>query len=222
MTLKQAEADRRYHAAVKAFDNDDMELFLDEFFKAIHLRYDNEKPVIRRYIRHKLGIIRRLKEENKRLRRCNDERNEALRKYAYEYYLMGNECVIKARDYRAALANFDKALTLDPTLVDAWVRKGVTLVDMDEKIEAMACFNEAVRLSPLYFKALYNRGKLRLDCGDHDGAASDLAKAVAQKPQHASAHERLGDAFMQLGLTDMAAQHWAMAEDLRANKSKRK
>lgn len=220
--LKQAEADRRYHAAVKAFDNDDMELFLDEFFKAIHLRYDIEKPVIRRYIRHKLGIIRRLKEENKRLRRCNDERNEALRKYAYEYYLMGNECVIKARDYRAALANFDKALTLDPTLVDAWVRKGVTLVDMDEKIEAMACFNEAVRLSPLYFKALYNRGKLRLDCGDHDGAASDLAKAVAQKPQHASAHERLGDAFMQLGLTDMAAQHWAMAEDLRANKSKRK
>ncbi len=220
--LKQAEADRRYHAAVKAFDNDNMELFLDEFFKAIHLRYDIEKPVIRRYIRHKLGIIRRLKEENKRLRRCNDERNEALRKYAYEYYLMGNECVIKARDYRAALANFDKALTLDPTLVDAWVRKGVTLVDMDEKIEAMACFNEAVRLSPLYFKALYNRGKLRLDCGDHDGAASDLAKAVAQKPQHASAHERLGDAFMQLGLTDMAAQHWAMAEDLRANKSKRK
>ncbi len=220
--LKQAEADRRYHAAVEAFDNDDMELFLDEFFKAIHLRYDIERPVIRRFIQRKLGIIRRLKEENKRLREINNQRNEALRKYAYEYYLMGNECVIKARDYRAALANFDKALTLDPTLVDAWVRKGVTLVDMDEKIEAMACFNEAVRLSPLYFKALYNRGKLRLDCGDHDGAASDLAKAVAQKPQHASAHERLGDAFMQLGLADMAAHHWAMAEDLRANKNKKK
>lgn len=219
--LQQAEADRRYHAAVEAFDREDMELFLDEFFKAIHLRYDIEKPAIRRYIQRKLGIIRRLKQENERMRHAQDERNEALRKYAYEYYLMGNECVIKARDYRAALANFEKALTLDPTLVDAWVRKGVTLVDTGEGIEAMACFNEAIRLSPLNFKALYNRGKLRYENQDYEGAASDFAKAVAQKPQHATAHERLGDVFMQLGLTDMAARHWAMAEDLRAHKRKK-
>lgn len=218
--MQQAEADRRYHAAIEAFDNDNMEVFLDEFFKAIHLRYDIEKPVARRYIQRKLGIIRRLKEENRKLRENNEKRNETLRQYAYEYYLMGNECVIKARDYRAALANFDKALTLDPLLVDAWVRKGVTLADMNEKIDAMACFNEAVRLSPLNFKALYNRGKLRIECQDYEGAASDLAKAVTQKPEHATAHERLGDAFMQLNLTDMAANHWAIAEDLRASKRK--
>ena len=219
--LQQAEADRRYHAAVEAFDNDNMELFLDEFFKAIHLRYDIEKPVIRRYIRKKLGIIRHLKQENARLRMAQDERNEALRKYAYEYYLMGNECVVKARNYRAALANFDKALTLDPTLVDAWVRKGVTLADTNEGIAAMACFNEAIRLSPLNFKALYNRGKLRYECHEYEGAASDFAKAVAQKPQHAAAHERLGDTFMRLGMTDMAARHWSIAEDLREQKKKK-
>ena len=219
--LQQAEADRRYHAAVEAFDNDNMELFLDEFFKAIHLRYDIEKPVIRRYIRKKLGIIRKLKQENARLRMAQDERNEALRKYAYEYYLMGNECVVKARNYRAALANFDKALTLDPTLVDAWVRKGVTLADTNEGIAAMACFNEAIRLSPLNFKALYNRGKLRYECHEYEGAASDFAKAVAQKPQHAAAHERLGDTFMRLGMTDMAARHWSIAEDLREQKKKK-
>ena len=219
--LQQAEADRRYHAAVEAFDRCDMEVFLDEFFKAIHMRYDIEKPTIRRYIRKKLGIIKQLKEENKRLRHANDQRNEVLRQYAYEYYLMGNECVVKARDYRAALANFDKALTLDPTMVDAWVRKGVTLADTNEGIAAMACFNEAIKLSPLNFKALYNRGKLRYECHEYEGAASDFAKAVAQKPQHAAAHEHLGDTFMRLGLTDMAANHWAIAEDLRAKKHKR-
>lgn len=219
--LQQAEADRRYKAAIDAFDNNNMELCLDEFFKAIHLRYDIEKPVIRRYIQRKLGIIRRLKQENARLRRAMDERNESLRQYAYEYYLMGNECVVKAHDTRAALANFDKALTLDPTLVDAWVRKGVTLVDTNEGIAAMACFNEALRLSPLNFKALYNRGKLRYECHEYEGAASDFAKAVAQKPQHAAAHERLGDSFMRLGLEDMAARHWAVAEELRQNKRKK-
>lgn len=219
--LQQAEADRRYHAAVTAFDSDDFDLFLEEFFKAIHLRYDIEKPVIRRYIRRKLGVIKKLKQENDLLRKANEERNEALRKYAYEYYLMGNECVVKARDYRAALANFDKALTLDPTMVDAWVRKGVTLADTNEGIAAMACFNEAVRLSPLNFKALYNRGKLRYECHEYEGAASDFAKAVAQKPQHAAAHERLGDAFMRLGLDEMATRHWSIADELREQKRKK-
>ncbi len=216
--LQQAEADRRYHAAITAFDQDDTELFLEEFFKAIHLRYDIEKPSIRRYIRRKLGIIKQLKEENRALREAANERNDALRKYAYEYYLMGNECVVKAHDYRAALANFDKALQLDPTLVDAWVRKGVTLADTDESIEAMACFNEAIRLSPLNFKALYNRGKLRYEQQEYEGAASDFAKAVTQKPTHATAHERLGDTFMRLGMTDTATRHWSIAEELREKK----
>ena len=219
--LQQAEADRRYHAAVEAFDNDDIELFLDEFFKAIHLRYDIEKPAIRRYIRRKLGIIKKLKEQNHHLLEASYKRNAILRQYAQEYYEMGNECVVKARDYRAALANFDKALTLDPTLVDAWVRKGVTLVDCGELIKGMECFNEAIRLSPLNFKALYNRGKLRYECKDYEDALSDFAKAVTQKPFHAAAHERLGDTLMQLNMADMAAQHWSIAEEIRENKKKK-
>ena len=219
--LQQAEADRRYHAAAEAFDHDDFGLFLDEFFKAIHLRYDIEKPAIRRYIRRKLGIIKKLKEENRRLLESSHQRNDTLRQYAREYYEMGNECVVKARDYRAALANFDKALTLDPTLVDAWVRKGVTLVDCGDRIKGMECFNEAVRLSPLNFKALYNRGKLRFECKDYEEALSDFAKAVTQKPLHAAAHERLGDTFMRLNMTDMATRHWSIAEELRESKKKK-
>ena len=134
---------------------------------------------------------------------------------------MGTECVVKARDSRAALANFDKALTLDPTLVDAWVRKGVTLVDCGDRIKGMECFNEAVRLSPLNFKALYNRGKLRFECKDYEEALSDFAKAVTQKPLHAAAHERLGDTFMRLNMTDMATRHWSIAEELRESKKKK-
>ncbi len=78
---------------------------------------------------------------------------------------------------RAALANFDKALSLDPTLIDAWVRKGITLEGQGDEHGAMACYNEAVRLSPLSFKALYNRGKLRYKQGDYETALSDFAKS---------------------------------------------
>lgn len=217
-SLKAAQADRLYHEAAGYFDNADFEAFLDTFFKAIHTRYDIEKPVAKRYIRRKLGVIRKLREENAALRDELNERNAALRKYAYEYYLLGNECVTKAHDSRAALANFDKALSLDPTLVDAWVRKGVTLSDMNDKHEAMVCFNEAVRLSPRLFKAVYNRGKLRYELGEYEGALSDLAKAVELKPLNATAHDRLGDAFIKMDLPDFAQKHWSIAETIRENK----
>lgn len=217
-SLKAAQADRLYHEAAGYFDNADFEAFLDTFFKAIHTRYDIEKPVAKRYIRRKLGVIRKLREENAALRDELNERNAALRKYAYEYYLLGNECVTKAHDSRAALANFDKALSLDPTLVDAWVRKGVTLSDMNDKHEAMVCFNEAVRLSPRLFKAVYNRGKLRYELGEYEGALSDLAKAVELKPLNATAHDRLGDAFIKMDLPDFAQKHWNIAETIRENK----
>ena len=88
--------------------------------------------------------------------------------------------------------------------------------------EAMACYNEALRLSPLNFKALYNRGKLRYKQGDYESALSDFAKAVKQKPLHATAHDRLGDTFIKLEMPDMAARHWAIAEELREKKQQNK
>lgn len=42
--LKQAQADVQYAAATKAFDRGDFDTFLTEFFKAIHSRYDIERP----------------------------------------------------------------------------------------------------------------------------------------------------------------------------------
>ena len=193
---------------------------LQSFFKAIHTRYDIEKPVIQRYIRRKLNVINQLREKNRELRQSLADKDTVLRKYAREYYLLGNECITKAKDVRAALANFDKALALDPTMVDAWVRKGITHEDSGDEHEAMRCYNEAVRLSPLNFKALYNRGRLRYKQGDYEAALSDFAKAVKQKPGHATAHDRLGDTFIKLDMPDMAARHWAIAEELREERQR--
>ena len=73
---------------------------------------------------------------------------------------MGNECITKAHDPNAAIRSFDKALKLYPEFVDAWVRKGVTLLDMGDGFQAVTCLNEAVRLNPKSFKARYNRWKI--------------------------------------------------------------
>ena len=81
------------------------------------------------------------------------QQRQNLQKYAREYYLMGNECITKAHDPRAAQANYDKALELYPEYVDAWVRKGVTFFDENRVEEAEECLNRAVQLRPQDFQS---------------------------------------------------------------------
>ena len=117
--LKQAQADVQYAAATKAFDKGDFDTFLNEFFKAIHSRYDIEKPVVQRLIRKKLNIINRLREENRSLKQAAIEKEKSLVKYAREYIIMGDEC-LKLEMKEAAMKNYEKAVALCPKFKEAW------------------------------------------------------------------------------------------------------
>ncbi|SEA41301.1 Helicase [Xylanibacter ruminicola] len=127
--LQEGKADREYHDAVTAFDRGDFKSFLDSFFKAIHLRYDIEKPHIRRYIRHKLEIINRQKREIERLKENHatemaqlknelEAKREMLKRLAAEYTIMGRECEHEHMT-EAAIRNYQKALELYPDAGDA-------------------------------------------------------------------------------------------------------
>ena len=199
--LKQAQADVQYAAAARAFDKGDFETCLEQFFLAIHSRYDIEKPAARRLIRRKLGVVNLLREQKRKLQAQMEAQKKSLQKYAREYLLMGNECITQAHDVRAALANYDKAIELYPEYIDAWIRKGITLFNEKEFFDAKNCLNRAVSLRPSEFKALYNRGKLRLQTENIEGALSDLDKATSLKPEHPG-----------------APIQWRIAEELRKKK----
>ena len=217
--LKQAQADVQYAAAARAFDKGDFETCLEQFFLAIHSRYDIEKPAARRLIRRKLGVVNLLREQKRKLQAQMEAQKKSLQKYAREYLLMGNECITQAHDVRAALANYDKAIELYPEYIDAWIRKGITLLNSKEYFDAENCFNTAVSLHPANFKAVYNRGKLRLKLENTEGAIADLDKATSLKPEHAGAHELFGDALLKTGKEVEAAIQWRIAEELRKKKS---
>jgi len=111
--MQEGEADRQYHDAIKAFDGGDFSAFLDHFFKAIHSRYDIEKPVARRFIRRKLEIINRQRAELDRLRKEQRDREKMLKRLAAEYVLLGKECE-EEHMTDAAIRNYEKALELWP------------------------------------------------------------------------------------------------------------
>ncbi len=218
--LKQAQADVQYAEAVEAFNKGDFEEFLDHFFVAIHARYDIEKPSAKRLIRRKLGVINKLRGENKKLKDKMAAQQKNLEKYANEYYKMGNASITQARDVKAAIANYNKAIELYPDMIDAWIRKGITLLDNGDVEEAEICFNTAVKLRPADFKPYYNRGKLRLKNNNIEGAIADFDKATSYKPDHAGAHELFGDALLRDGEEELAAMHWRLAEELKKKKKK--
>lgn len=109
--LVESQADKQYYDAVKAFDEGDFDAFLAHFFKAIHSRYDIEKPVVRRLIRRKLGIINQLREEKHALEEKQRKQEQFLKKLSTEYVMLGKDCEREGMP-KAAIANYQKALEL--------------------------------------------------------------------------------------------------------------
>ena len=116
--LRESAADREYHDAAQAFDRGDFEAFLTSFFKAIHHRYDIEKPSARRLIRRKLGIINILRSKNEQLKKEHEKQQKFLKRLAAEYTLLGKECE-REHMTEAAAANYRKALELYPDAPEA-------------------------------------------------------------------------------------------------------
>lgn len=111
--LKESQADKEYHDAVKAFDAGDMDAFLDNFFKAIHHRYDLEKPEVKRFIRRKLNQLSNVRKENQMLREERKRQQSFLKKLSVEYTSLGKDCEREGMT-DAAIANYKKALYLYP------------------------------------------------------------------------------------------------------------
>ena len=111
--LKESQADKEYHDAVKAFDAGDMDAFLDNFFKAIHHRYDIEKPEVKRFIRRKLNQLSNVRKENQMLREERKRQQSFLKKLSVEYTSLGKDCEREGMP-DAAIANYKKALYLYP------------------------------------------------------------------------------------------------------------
>ena len=214
-SLKESEAELQYGRAAQGFRLGNMQEAVEAFAAAVSKRNELDNPMVQRLLRLKLQALNSQKAQIKALREELHSLRETQKEYAHEYYLMGNECITKAHDANAAIRCFDKALNLNPNYVEAWVRKGVTLLDIGEDYDAQVCLNKAIKLSPKSFKARYNRGKCLLKLKYYDEAILDFQQAISIKPKHAASHEYLAEGFRAIGEDELAQQHQDIADALR-------
>jgi tetratricopeptide (TPR) repeat protein len=97
---------------------------------------------------------------------------------------LGNRGRAEARENRhdAAIADYDRALELNPAYNLGYYRKAVSLIDTGKPEDAFPLLDKAIELRPPYPHAHHMRGWLYGQRGEYWNAALDYAEAVRMAP----------------------------------------
>jgi tetratricopeptide (TPR) repeat protein len=100
-----------------------------------------------------------------------------------------------ARDIDRALADYSKAIELDPNEAKAFSNRGAAYQAEGEIERAFADYDEAIRLNPNGAAAFNNRGIAYQAQGDLDRAIADYGEAIRLNPKNAFAFNNRGRAY---------------------------
>jgi tetratricopeptide (TPR) repeat protein len=92
-----------------------------------------------------------------------------------------------------ALEDFDAALTLAPSLADAWHWRAQAHAQVGDAAAAAADLAECLRLEPRHFPALVTLARLQEEAGDHRGALRSFEAVLAINPRLPGGSARLAD-----------------------------
>lgn len=91
-----------------------------------------------------------------------------------------------------AMADYDRALTINPELGDGYVDRGAALIALKRYDEAMADINKGISLGQTYEHiGYYNRGVAEFFLGRASDSYHDFKKALEIAPDFALAREQL-------------------------------
>lgn len=102
----------------------------------------------------------------------------------------------RAKDFAGAIADYDKAVELRPSLndllrpryVEAHLGRGTVFHDEKKFAEAVGEYDAAVRFDPANAEVYYNRGLSYAAQGNYDQAIADYNKAIELRPDFAEAY----------------------------------
>jgi len=100
--------------------------------------------------------------------------------------------------YREAIADYDRALELRPSYVEALNNRGLAFAALGNPADALASYDAALEHRPDYLRALNNRGLALAGLGRHEEAVQSYERALAVEPHYPAALVNCADALTAL------------------------
>ncbi len=117
---------------------------------------------------------------------------------AKSYYGLGKE-KLDAKNYAGAVADFDKAIELNPRYARAYYERGRAQAYLGDYDSAIDSCTRAIRVDPKDADPYYTRGSIKAQLGEYTEATVDLNKAIELDPEHVDAYSNRGAIKLSFG-----------------------
>ena len=102
---------------------------------------------------------------------------------------MGTDFGTGIQDYQGAIADFSKAIEINPKNEYAYFFRGLSKALLFDYRGAIADYSEAIEINPNSAGAYHNRGLSKISLGQKESGCLDLSKA--EELGYAKAYERI-------------------------------
>lgn len=116
---------------------------------------------------------------------------------ADDFYLQGADLERK-KDYRGAIAAYDRALKINPKYAKAHFGKGYARIELGDYRQGIADYTRAIALDSKNPVAYHNRGIGYNNLKEYDRAIEDYDRAIALDPNYSQAYYSRGYARVEL------------------------
>ena len=118
---------------------------------------------------------------------------------ATDYIIAGIE-KFKRGDVKGAIADYTKAIEINPQYALAYYNRGITKDDLGNYQGAISDYSKAIAINPQDADAYFNRGTVKLrNLKDYQGAIEDFSKSIEINPKDADAYIYRGNAKYKSG-----------------------
>lgn len=103
------------------------------------------------------------------------------------------------KNYKASIANYDKAIKLDSNDIKSYVNRGITKNKIGQCEAAVDDFDKAIELNPKAPLAYFNRGASNFSLGQYLVSIDDFDKAIKLNPNDVMSYHHRGMSKSELG-----------------------